>query len=87
MNHAKLDSHHRFIGSLSPENRDWAARRCRNAFTLIGLLVVIAIFVFMIGIFLRAFGSDRDLACTTLCLTNQRQIATAMITYSVDFDT
>ncbi|MEO1584164.1 MAG: type II secretion system protein [Planctomycetota bacterium] len=87
MKHAKLDSHHRLIGAVSPDNREGPARRCRNGFTLIELLVVIAIIALLIGILLPALGRARDSARTTLCLTNQRQIATAMITYSVDFDT
>ncbi len=57
-----------------------------RAFTLIELLVVIAIIALLIGILLPALGKARSSARSTVSLTNQRQIATAMINYSADFN-
>ena len=53
---------------------------CRRfAFTLIELLVVISVMALLISILLPALGSARSTARLTVCLTQQKNIANAMI--------
>ncbi|MEO1717465.1 MAG: type II secretion system protein [Planctomycetota bacterium] len=61
-----------------------SARRTQSGFTLIELLVVIAIIALLIGILLPALGKARDSARTAISLTNQRQIAQALVIYATD---
>lgn len=63
-----------------------ATKSSRNAFTLIELLTVIAIVGILAAILIPVVGSVRESARGSKCLSNLRQIGTAIVVYSEDID-
>ncbi|HLK56476.1 MAG TPA: prepilin-type N-terminal cleavage/methylation domain-containing protein [Chthonomonadaceae bacterium] len=57
-----------------------------RAFTLIELLVVIAIIAILAAILFPVFAQARAAARKTMCLSNFKQIDTAMLMYTSDWD-
>lgn len=60
--------------------------RSQSAFTLIELLVVIAIIAILAAILFPVFAQAREKARSASCISNQKQISTAMLMYSQDYD-
>jgi len=63
-----------------------ASQSSRRGFTLIELLVVIAIIALLAAMLFPVFSQARERARRTSCLSNGRQIGTAFMQYTQDFD-
>lgn len=60
--------------------------RIRRGFTLIELLVVIAIIAILAAILFPVFAQAREAARKTTCISNNKQIGTAVMMYTQDYD-
>ncbi len=58
----------------------------RRAFTLVELLVVVAIIALLVSILLPALGSARTQARVLSCMANAKQIGTLVAVYQADYD-
>jgi prepilin-type N-terminal cleavage/methylation domain-containing protein/prepilin-type processing-associated H-X9-DG protein len=58
----------------------------KSAFTLIELLVVIAVIAILAAFLFPVFARAREAARKTACLSNQKQIAAAVLMYMQDWD-
>ncbi|MBC8102122.1 MAG: prepilin-type N-terminal cleavage/methylation domain-containing protein [Cytophagales bacterium] len=71
-------------------NRDYSGRvvpaQANRGFTLIELLVVIAIIAILAAILFPVFAQAREKARQSSCLSNQKQLANAMMLYVQDYD-
>src|SRR2546421_9538539 len=77
-----------FVRSHSSNAKECGMKvdRTKAGFTLIELLVVIAIIAILAAILFPVFAKAREAARKTSCTSNLKQISTAFLMYSQDYD-
>jgi prepilin-type N-terminal cleavage/methylation domain-containing protein/prepilin-type processing-associated H-X9-DG protein len=70
----------------SPQNVTFAGVHRRNGFTLIEILVVVAILGLLATLLFPVFGRARENARRASCLNNMRQIGLGLMQYAQDYD-
>ncbi|HEV2473314.1 MAG TPA: DUF1559 domain-containing protein [Chthonomonadales bacterium] len=66
---------------------DWKSRRsAESGFTLLELLIVIAVIAVLAAILMPVFLQARESARTISCLSNERQVGIALMLYLQDWD-
>lgn len=60
--------------------------RVRRAFTLVELLVVVAIIAMLIGLLLPSLGGARESGRAAVCASNERELVSAVVLYAGDHD-
>ncbi len=78
---------HAFTLIELPFDRLKTVRKCKGqAFTLVELLVVVAIIALLISILLPSLGRAKEVTRRVMCLSNMRQMATAAHSYATVSD-
>jgi prepilin-type N-terminal cleavage/methylation domain-containing protein len=81
-----MEYNHNMISDANDVNLVRSRFRVRRGFTLIELLVVVGIIAVLVGILVPAVRFAKESANTAKCLSNLKQIGTAITQYALDHD-